>query len=125
MALIVLQINCGFARTAIFNLSLVQRGKRRSTLDRKKRLDEFQRLFSGNDSFSNRNHAYWNHPFHTRTLFDRHFDFILDCFSKMWKNDTRNEYIETFSDENWNNLSLIKRECNISCLAAQLVLVIT
>ena len=43
---VALQINCGYARVAIYELSSVQRGSTRQKLDKFKRCEGFRELFS-------------------------------------------------------------------------------
>ena len=98
-----LQVNCCYARVAIFELSQGSKGKSRSTLDIIEIAGEFQRLFAPG-SFLTEPADYWDN------FFGRHLTHILDCFSKAWyPYELRKEYITSFSIAKWGCLSREKQ----------------
>ena len=121
-----MQINCGYARTAIRELSATKKGSGRKNIDRTKRATDFKTIFSLP--------AYGL----TDDLFDCHksgcsrFDYLCECtlnaFAKKWHPpNTRLQYIETFSITKWNKLTNAVKEnhslgnCN-ACYSLHLLL---
>ncbi len=102
-----LQVNCGYARTAIFEYSPTTRGRKgRAGIDKISRASKFKALFSNGN---NCNYEYPEGYFEcTRatSLFDRHCDKVLDGFAK-WPcpERTKLKYLETFSVQKWCALS--------------------
>lgn len=96
---IVLQINCGYARVAVFELS---KGQHRSS----SLAEQFQKLFSSN-GFLKTPH-YWD-P-NNKSGFLKHQSVIRDCFCKSWRqSERRNDYISSFSVSKWVDLSADKQ----------------
>lgn len=94
-----LQVNCCYARVAIFELSKGSKGKARAMLDIKDVTRKFQELFAS-DNFLIESAAYWDKSF------ERHLNHTLDCFSKAWyPYELRNKYISSFSIGKWHDLS--------------------
>ena len=100
------QINCGYARVALYELSETIKIKSRSMIDRKKLAEEFQKVFHSSPGYQNLPPEYWLND-NSLPAFNRHTNFILDCFSKKWSPyESRKEYISSFSLDNWSKLSL-------------------
>lgn len=99
-----MQVNCGHARVAILELSGVYRGRRRSTLNRKDLTQKFLELFSS-VGFQDKPSEYWYNENRCST-FDKHVDYILNCFSAHWKSpEVHREYVSSFSVGRWSTLS--------------------
>jgi len=99
-----LEVNCGYARAAIRELTTVQRGRNGRQSHRQKRQDEFRELFDlptfglPTDYFEMKGHR--------PSRFDRRCEHQLDIFSRKWKTPAhRTEYIATFSIDAWKNLT--------------------
>ena len=108
-----LLINCGYARVAVFEFSAVKRGKSRFFLNREERAEKFQKVFANCSSFA-RPDEYWVDT--VKSNFNRHCDYILDCFTKKWNsNSTRVQYLETFSTKNWEAIPLEKKVSAFPC----------
>ena len=111
---VALQINCGYARMAIHELSSVQRGSSRQRLDKIKRCEAFHELFPlpsyhlTDDMFkSNKSRP---------TRFDNLCESILQHFAKKWHPvSARLEYTETFSIAKWKGLSTEMKEMHSLC----------
>lgn len=102
---IVLQVNCGYARVAIYELCKLPFGNTRSLLSRNDVTKSFLDQFSSSPGFHRKPPEYW-HDDKSYSAFDRHSSFILDCFSKSWKDRAkREEYISVFSCDRWSQLS--------------------
>ena len=102
-----LLFDCGYARVAVFEFLAVKRGKSRCSLNREERAEKFQKLFANCSSFA-RPDEYWVDT--VKSDFNRHCDYILDCFTKKWNsNSTRVQYLETFSTKNWEAIPLEKK----------------
>ena len=98
-----LQINCGYARTAIRELTSTSRAKHRGVVHKLQRATEFRQLFDlptyelpSNlfDSCATK----WS-------PFDKHCDTIVKLFLKKWHPTAKRvEYTNTFSIEKWKAL---------------------
>lgn len=98
-----LQVNCGFARVAILELSHIQKFKKISEIDHTTRTAKFLDMFPENIG-SGKTTEYWYGSGGIST-FDRHCNYILDAFAKKWHpTEHLRLYIETFSVKNWNIL---------------------
>lgn len=110
-----LQINCGYARTAIRELTPVHRQSLTPTIKEQRR-SEFQSIFScfkfpPNEMAQNSRGEF---------LFDKHCDTILSMFAKKWVPTTMRVAYEThLSLKNWKALSASKKEEHTlsSCVA--------
>ncbi len=100
-----LEVNCGFARTAIFEYSPTSRGcNARAGIDKDTRVSKFKAMFS---SSNNCNYSYPDKYFEcTRatSLFDRHCTKILDGIAKKWPEGTKQRYLSKFSVKAWCEL---------------------
>ena len=97
MASALLQTNCGYARTAIRELSLSSKSKHKGVVHRKEVEEEFQIVIPyerrGSDDKN------WS-------KFDKHCDTIFKHFNKKWHPvSKRLEYTHTFSVANWKRLT--------------------
>ena len=98
---VALLLNCGFARVAVYELSTVKRGKCRCSVN-DDITSKFKKLFESCSSFTmpdeylviNKNHS----------LFHRHCNYLLDCFSRKWSTGLRSQYLEKFSTQNWKDI---------------------
>lgn len=98
-----LQVNCCYARVALFELSKGSKGKSRTILDIEDIARKFRELF-GSGSFLIESADYWD------KTFARHLKHILDCFSKAWRPyELRSQYISSFSVDKWGDLSSEKQ----------------
>ena len=95
-------MNCGYARTAICELSSSQRG----IIDKTKREQQFRELFDlptfklKDDLFTSP-----NPELHLPAPFDRYCERINACFSKKWHpSSKRVEYLDMFSMARWKDL---------------------
>ena len=76
-------------------------------MNREERTEKFQKLFAYCSSFA-RPDEYWIDT--VKSNFNRHCDYILDCFTKKWNsNSTCVQYLETFSTKNWEAIPLEKK----------------
>ena len=100
-----LSFNCGYARVAALEYSFTKRGKPRSSIDRAKRIEMFQKLFRDRVNFT-RPTEFWSMPQNeTVSTFNRYCDSVLDDFVTRWKpKEHREEYKSKFSTENWKAL---------------------
>ncbi len=102
-----LQVNCGFARTAIFEYSPTTRGRNsRMGIDKEERVSKFKAMFS---SGKNCNYTYPNKYFErsrATSLFDRHCEKIVDGFAKKWPEGTKQRYLKQFSTKKWSELPI-------------------
>ena len=116
-----LQINCGYARTAIRELSALKRGSSRQQIDKSKRSQELQELFaiptftSTVDLFSSSSNPL------LPTRFEKQCDTTLTYLKKnKWHpSSLRLEYVDTFSVLKWKDLSATAKESHsLSCCNA-------
>ena len=99
-------MNCGYARTAIRELSLSQRGSKQTLIDKTKQVQQFRELFDlptfklKDDLFTSP-----NPELHLPAPFDRYCERINACFSKKWHpSSKRVEYLDTISMARWKDL---------------------
>ena len=105
-----LMFNCGYARVAVHELSWVKRGKSRSLLNRNERAEKFLKLFSDQGLFDMYDKFWDDSP---SSKFNRHCDYILECFSKKWQpHSARAEYFQTFSICKWESLPIRTKRCH-------------
>ena len=111
---VALQINCGYARVAIHELSSVKRGTSRQELDKVKRCEGFRELFSmplyhlTDDMFTSTNYR--------PTRFDNLCESILKHFTKKWHpTSARLEYKQIFSISNSKALRTETKEMHSLC----------
>ena len=103
---IALKVNCGYARTAIRELTPKKKGKYGRTVDKDKRTADFKGLF-GHLSLQQEIFEKDSKGF---SQFDYNCDAILDMFSKKWNPMVRTDYEAFFSTENWKHLSVNKKK---------------
>ena len=105
-------MNCGYARTAIRELSS---SKRRQHVDKTQRAQQFTKTFDL-PSFSLTEEMFTPHNNYL-AQFDRHCEEILNCFSKKWHPASKRlEYMDTFSISRWKELpDSDKRKHSVSC----------
>ena len=94
---IALKVNCGYARTAIRELTPKKKGR---TVDKDKRTADFKGLFGlPQDMFEKDSKGF------------SQFDYNCDnMFSKKWNPMVRTDYEAFFSTENWRRLSDNKKK---------------
>ena len=107
---IALKVNCGYARTAIRELTPKKKGKYGRTVDKDKRTADFKGLF-GHLSLQE---EMFEKDSKGLSQFDYSCDAILDMFSKKWNPMVRTDYEAFFSTENWKRLSVNKKEHALS-----------
>ncbi len=113
-----LKINCGYARTAIRELTpcVQQKGRYARDCDKAKRSTEFRKLFS---SFEFPPSLFESDGTRSST-FDNNCERILTIFQRRWNpTSKRSEYETRFSTTNWKALTLqAKQEHSLSnCVA--------
>ena len=103
---ITLQINCGYARVAIRELSSPERMKSRLEVAHEQRRQDFLQLFSS-EKFT----IPEEYRSSTNRQFNKHCDKILDYFSSKWHPPSKRlEYLSVFSPENWKHLTTSEME---------------
>ena len=106
--LVALDINCGFARTAIRELTPRNRGPK--VIDKAKRVSEFKELFASCPTYG-LNESYFETDGQNSSLFDRDCEKITTYFSSKWHpRESRVEYEQTFSTTNWKALPQHKQK---------------
>ena len=103
--------NCGYARVAVFEYSVITKGKSRSSICEEKRKEKFQKLFHDHEALF-RPDGFWNTRLTKQgSPFNRYCDFVMDNFAKKWKSKVyRVQYTSTFSTENWQSLPEAKKK---------------
>ena len=114
-------MNCGYARTAIRELSSSKRGSTQQHIDKTKRVQQFKEIFDL-PTFKLTDEMF-THPIsqqHLPTPFDRYCERINTHFSKKWHpSSKRLEYLDTFSISRWKGLpQLTKKNHSIGCCSA-------
>ena len=95
-----LEINCGFARTAIRELTPTKR----INLDKSSRSLQFKQLFDGAPNYEIPD-DYFNLRASNSSKFDERCEKVLAAFSQKWRpTEYRSEYMSTFSTNNWRKL---------------------
>jgi len=113
-------LNCGYSRGFIWecehpsNDENNDEGESVHVISNLQRAENFQQLFSDCPSFRMPN-DYWEFtdPNHCTSAFDRHCQYILNCFSKRWNPRlclSRKDYLKTFSTNNWKKMSLEEKQ---------------
>ena len=98
-----LEVNCGYARVAIRELTPTKRGTSTQQIDKGRRENEFQELF-GTPSFGIPA-TYYMKEGHKPSLFNRRCEYVTATFSKPWgKVADRLKYLATFSTKAWKGL---------------------
>ena len=104
-----LEVNCGFARTAIRELTNRNKGNSKVT-DTRKRASEFQTLFESNTKYC-ANELYFNDNGRNGSQFDRDCTKVLNHFHQRWNpKESRQEYEKQFSMVNWKALPVHKKQ---------------
>ena len=103
---VALTVNCGYARTAIHELSSSKRGRSRQNIDKLERTQKFREIFDiptfnlTEEIFTSPNPIQ-----HHQSSFDRYCEKILDHFTKKWNPPSKCiEYINTFAIMRWKEL---------------------
>ena len=105
---ITLEINCGFARCAIRELTPKTNGRKQ--IDTQQRASEFKQLFSECTNYGI-DEIYFNDDGKNGSLFNRDCTKILQSFKKKWHpQETRCDYEKPFSTANWKALPLVKKQ---------------
>ena len=105
-----LQVNCGYARTAIRELTSPKRGSSHQCLEKEKRLEDF-RIFFDIPTFKLTDELFKSSNYSLPTQFDRFCEMTLSFFTKKWHPQAAcQEYIGTFSISRWNELSTTAKE---------------
>ena len=112
-----IKFNCGYARTAVRELTPKKTGKSGRKIDTNKRASDFKQLFC---SFSLPEEIFLaDHKGDSQ--FDRYCNSILDMFSKKWNPNIRADYEAFFSIDNWKRLPTNnKKEHSLSCNACSI-----
>ena len=101
------QLNCGFARVAIRELSRMRKGSSARSLDRKARAKEFEKLFSEVSTFE-RPADYFDECINSH--FNKHCKYINECFSHKWPvPGSKEEYSKFFAICVWKDMELSKK----------------
>ena len=109
-----LQLNCGFARCAIRQLT-----PRDGTLDKQKHETEFKKLFKPNASFGLPEN-YFKDNLCRASPFERHSTKILQNWKRKWHlYESKSEYEETFSIEKWQSLSTEEKDKHTLAICKQ------
>ena len=99
-----LKVNCGYARTAIRELTPTKTGLHGRYVQSAKRSQEFRQLFDI-PTYALQSSIFESDSSHSST-FDKMCDTVLNMFSKKWHPSTaRIEYTATFSTAKWKALS--------------------
>ena len=99
-------MNCGYARTAIRELTSSKKGGTQSNIDKTKRAQKFREIFDVSTfKLTDKMFTIPNRLLKHAVPFDRYCDVIISHFSKKWHpSSKRLEYIETFSIPRWKEL---------------------
>ena len=98
-----LKINCGYARTAMRELTSASRAKHRGIVHKANRASEFRLLFD-TPTYELPSNLFDSHEIKW-SLFDKNCEHIDKTFSKKWHPAVKRvEYTNTFSVEKWKNL---------------------
>ena len=114
-----LHIDCGFARTAIRELSFPADSKlKKRQIDLDTRKVKFQDLFSTQAKYSIEPSYFDKKPGHALSKFDKHCKPVLDSFARKWHPSTAQaEHLTTFYIANWEALpkSAKSKHCLTDC----------
>ena len=106
---ITLEVNCGFSRTAIRQLTNRNEGCRNDS-DAQNRALEFQNLFKDCPKYF-QNRSYFDSCGYNGSQFDRDCKSVLLHFHKKWHpKETLLDYEKQFSIENWKALPMHKQK---------------
>ena len=95
------EYNCGFARSAIRELTSKVRN---IATDKQQRMTAFQDLFKDCANYAIPL-SYFDESFNRGSIFNRHCDKIIEGWNKKWHPpETRLQYESTFSMANWKAL---------------------
>lgn len=105
---VTLILNCGFARTAIRELTPKLRWK--NSIDITKRSTEFKNLFHEQEQFGIQQ-SYFDSSNAKASQFDRDCDAILKIWGKKWHpTNKRQEYETAFAIQKWKDLSAEQKQ---------------
>ena len=108
--LISLEVNCGFARTAIYENSPTTLGcNARTAVSTSLRASNFRAMFSSTASFGLPNLDYYESKGKKNlSQFDRDCDKVLDGFKKKWPGGLEDKlaYLAQFSRTKWSELPI-------------------
>ena len=79
---VALQMNCGFARVAMLELSRIPTGQSRANLDKEEHSEKFRSLFSENPNFNMPDKYYVNGWHTSEGSFNEHCNFMLECCNR-------------------------------------------
>ena len=106
---ITLEVNCGFSRTAIRELTNRNKGSR-NDIDAQTRALEFQKLLKDCPNYCE-NGSYFDSCGYNGSQFDRDCEKVLLHFHKKWHpKESRLDYEKQFSIENWKALPIHKKK---------------
>ena len=98
--LVAMQVNCGFSRVVMLELSRIPSDQSRASLDKEEPSKTFRSLFSENANFKMPNKYYANGWHTSKGSFNEHCNFMLKCCSQKWAPQSMwNDYLTTFSVE--------------------------
>ena len=107
---ITIAFNCRYARVAVFEYSVIIKGKPRSSFCEEKRKEKFQKLFHDHEAFFRPEEFSNTRLTKQGSPFNRYCDFELNNFAKKWKSQVyRVQYTSTFSTRNWQSLPEAKK----------------
>ena len=111
---IALQINCGFCRVSIKELSNNSKFKR-TNIDIEARERKFREQFLYQLAGESVADMFTTSSSDRTSLFNRHCNVIVNMFSKKWKTTaSRLQYLSTFSKSAWEKLSQLEKKHTIS-----------
>ena len=110
-----LKFNCGYARTAIRELTPKKTGRLGRNIDTNKRSSDFKQLFAD----ISLPEGIFQTDCKGNSKFNKHCNSIFDMFSKKWNPIVKAEYEATFSIDNWKRLPVNdKKEHSLSFCSA-------
>ena len=106
---IALEFNCGFARTAVRELTPIGRWKATSD-DLTKRALDFQQLFNDCENYGVQA-SYFDANGKKGSKFDQECEKILKIWGKRWNPTTcRQQYLDTFSTQRWKEMTVKQKD---------------
>ena len=117
---VTLDFNCGFARTAVRQLTPKIHGTK--IFDKQKRAEEFKQLFSACPEYGFPDSYFDDDSNAHGSLFNRDCDKILKIWSKRWNpTESRQQYEQVFSIEKWKTLTNQQAHTLAKCKACQVL----
>ena len=96
------KVNCGYARVAIWQLSEVGKGKKHNEANYDGRNEKFQELFAPLTTYGIDSAIFEGYE-HRECTFNRYCKSINGLFQKWKAREAKQNYIKTFSTENWKS----------------------